>query len=72
MLFRPTANVFLAGVLVLAQAYCLIIWLTILTLLGRPTFLPALMYVTINGFVCAIYGIKRTAYLQFSGDMDAV
>jgi hypothetical protein len=46
--FSPTANVFLAGVLVLAQALLLNYLVNHFNLLGRPTFLPSLMYVTLT------------------------
>ena len=46
--FSPIANVFLAGILVLAQALLVNYLVNHFNLLGKPTFLPALMYVTIT------------------------
>ena len=46
--FSPTANIFWAGVLVLAQALLLNYLVNHFNLLGRPTFLPSLMYVTLT------------------------
>ena len=46
--FSPSLNVFLAGVLVLGQALLLNYLVNLYNLLGRSTFLPALMYVTLT------------------------
>ncbi|RFZ81795.1 beta-carotene 15,15'-monooxygenase [Mucilaginibacter terrenus] len=45
--FSPALNVFLAGILVLGQAVLVNYFVNHYNLLGKPTFLPALMYVTI-------------------------
>lgn len=45
----PVLNIFLAGVLVLIQALLLNYLINFHNLLGKPTFLPALMYVTLSG-----------------------
>jgi len=45
----PVANVFLAGVLVFIQAILLNHLCSRYNLLGKPTFLPALMYVVVSG-----------------------
>jgi hypothetical protein len=47
--FSPIGNVFLAGVLVLAQALLINYLVNHFNLLGRPTFLPSLMYITLTG-----------------------
>ncbi|OOQ58541.1 DUF6427 family protein [Mucilaginibacter pedocola] len=46
--FSPVLNVFLAGVLVLGQAVLVNYMVNHFNLLGKPTFLPALMYVTVT------------------------
>lgn len=46
--FSPGFNVFLAGALVLGQALLLNYLVNFYNLLGRSTFLPALMYVTLS------------------------
>jgi len=47
--FSPSANIFLAAVLVFIQALLLNYLINHYNLLSKPTFLPALMYVTISG-----------------------
>jgi hypothetical protein len=47
--FSPALNVLLAAVLVLAQALLLNYLINFYNLLGKPTFLPALMFVTLSG-----------------------
>ncbi|WP_183564599.1 DUF6427 family protein [Mucilaginibacter sp. SP1R1] len=47
--FSPVLNVLLAAVLVFAQALLLNYLINFYNLLGKPTFLPALMYVTLSG-----------------------
>ncbi|WP_221269217.1 DUF6427 family protein [Mucilaginibacter sp. X5P1] len=47
--FSTGANIFLAAVLVLIQALLLNYLVNHYNLLGKPTFLPALMYITISG-----------------------
>lgn len=47
--FSPSFNVFLAALLVFAQALILNYLVNHFNLLGKPTFLPALMYVTLSG-----------------------
>lgn len=46
--FSPTLNMFLAGILVLGQALLVNYLVNHFNLLSKPTFLPALMYVTIT------------------------
>ncbi|MDB5060957.1 MAG: beta-carotene 15,15-monooxygenase [Mucilaginibacter sp.] len=46
--FSPISNVFLAGILVLIQGALLNYLVNHFNLLGKPTFLPALMYVTLT------------------------
>lgn len=46
--FSPMGNIFLAGILVLGQALLINYLVNHFNLLGKPTFLPALMYVTIT------------------------
>jgi hypothetical protein len=48
--FSPGVNVFIAGALVIGQALLLNYLVNHYNLLGRPTFLPALMYVTLTAF----------------------
>ncbi|HZY37803.1 MAG TPA: DUF6427 family protein [Mucilaginibacter sp.] len=45
----PPLNVFIAGVLVFIQALLLNRLVNHFNLLGKPTFLPALMYITVSG-----------------------
>ena len=47
--FSPGANIFLAGLLVLIQALLVNYLVNHFNLLSKPTFLPALMYVTVSG-----------------------
>jgi hypothetical protein len=47
--FTTGANIFLAAVLVLVQAILLNYLVNHYNLLGKPTFLPALMYITVSG-----------------------
>jgi hypothetical protein len=47
--FSPVLNVFAAGLLVFIQALLLNRLVNHFNLLGKPTFLPALMYVTVSG-----------------------
>ena len=47
--FSPALNVLIAGVLVFIQALLLNYLINFYNLLGKPTFLPALMYVTLSG-----------------------
>ncbi|HMG08602.1 MAG TPA: DUF6427 family protein [Mucilaginibacter sp.] len=47
--FSPASNVLLAAVLVFIQALLLNYLINFYNLLGKPTFLPALMYVTLSG-----------------------
>ncbi|SDF34894.1 hypothetical protein SAMN05216464_11677 [Mucilaginibacter pineti] len=47
--FSPVLNVLIAGVLVFIQALLLNYLINFYNLLGKPTFLPALMYVTLSG-----------------------
>ena len=44
-----SVNVFLAGLMVFAQALLINHLVNHLNLLGKPTFLPALMYITVSG-----------------------
>jgi len=46
--FSPLLNIFLAAILVLGQALLLNYFVNHYNLLGKPTFLPALMYVTVT------------------------
>ena len=46
--FSPLLNIFLAGTLVLSQAVLLNYLVNYYNLLGKPTFLPALMYITLT------------------------
>ncbi|WP_374950810.1 DUF6427 family protein [Mucilaginibacter sp.] len=46
--FSPAMNVFLASLLVLGQAVLLNYLVNLYNLLGKPTFLPGLMYVTLT------------------------
>jgi hypothetical protein len=48
-LISTAANVFFAGVVVFAQALLLNRLVNHFNLLGKPTFLPALMYITVSG-----------------------
>ena len=48
-LFSTGANIFLAAILVLIQALLLNYLINHYNLLGKPTFLPALMYITVSG-----------------------
>jgi hypothetical protein len=47
--FSPTLNVLLAAILIFIQALLLNHLINFYNLLGKPTFLPALMYVTLSG-----------------------
>ncbi len=47
--FTPVGNLFVAGVLVFIQSLWLNQIINKYNLLGKPTFLPALMYITISG-----------------------
>ena len=47
--FSSSANIFLAGVLVFVQALLVNHLVNHYNLLGKPTFLPALMYITLSG-----------------------
>jgi hypothetical protein len=47
--FSPVGNVFLAAVLILSQALLINYLVNHFNLLGRPTFLPSLMYITLTG-----------------------
>jgi len=47
--FSPSTNILLAGVLVFVQALLINYLVNHYNLLGKPTFLPALMYVTLSG-----------------------
>ncbi|MDR6942832.1 DUF6427 family protein [Mucilaginibacter pocheonensis] len=47
--FSPVLNILLAAVLVFIQALLLNYLINFYNLLGKPTFLPALMYVTLSG-----------------------
>ena len=46
--FSPGANVFLASIIVLGQALLINYLVNFYNLLGKPTFLPALLYVTLS------------------------
>jgi hypothetical protein len=48
-MFSPSANIFIAGILVFIQALLLNFLVNRYNLLSRSTFLPALMYITISG-----------------------
>jgi hypothetical protein len=47
--FSPTVNIFIAGILVFIQALLLNFLVNRYNLLGKSTFLPALMYITVSG-----------------------
>ena len=45
----PSGNILLAGILIFVQALLLNYLINYYNLLGKPTFLPALMYITVSG-----------------------
>jgi hypothetical protein len=47
--FAPQISMLLAGIVVLAQAMLINYLINVYNLLGRPSFLPALMYVVVSG-----------------------
>jgi hypothetical protein len=49
IVITPSLNIFIAGVLVFVQALLLNYLVNYYNLLGKPTFLPALMYITVSG-----------------------
>ncbi len=47
--FTPATNILIAGIIVFVQALLINFLVNQYNLLGKPTFLPALMYITISG-----------------------
>lgn len=48
-IFTPLANIIIAGIIVFIQALLVNFLVNRYNLLGKPTFLPALMYITVSG-----------------------
>ncbi|MCO5937275.1 DUF6427 family protein [Mucilaginibacter sp. RB4R14] len=63
--FSPVANVFLAGLMVLAQALLLNYLVNYYNLLGRSTFLPALMYVTVTALFAPFITLSAPLICNF-------
>ena len=49
IIITPSGNIMLAGIIVFTQALLLNYLINYYNLLGKPTFLPALMYITVSG-----------------------
>ncbi|MFA6086109.1 DUF6427 family protein [Mucilaginibacter sp.] len=63
--FSPILNIFLAGVLVLIQAVFINYLVNHFNLLGKPTFLPALMYVTLTALFKPFMVLSAPLFCNF-------
>ncbi|TWR30412.1 beta-carotene 15,15'-monooxygenase [Mucilaginibacter pallidiroseus] len=63
--FSPGMNIFLAAVLVLAQALLINYLANLYNLLSRPTFLPALMYVTLSALFTPFMVLSAPLFCNF-------
>lgn len=63
--FSPGLNIFLAAVLVFIQALLVNFLVNKYNLLGKPTFLPALMYVTVSGLFTPFLVLSQPLVCNF-------
>lgn len=63
--FSPVVNVFLAGLIVIGQALLLNYLVNYYNLLGRSTFLPALMYVTLTSLFAPFMTLSAPLICNF-------
>ena len=63
--FTPMLNVFLAGIIVLIQAALINYLVNHFNLLGKPTFLPALMYVTLTALFKPFMVLSAPLFCNF-------
>ncbi len=61
----PSSNILLAGILIFVQALLLNYLVNHYNLLGKPTFLPALMYVTVSGLFTPFLVLSPPLFCNF-------